>query len=210
MGPGASSAAQGEGALAESAAPSRAESPAFIEDTVALRDSAHREAAQEREERLRTVSPSRRPRRPGRITAAAALVAMVAGLVLALALNQDSGGPAAVPTLAQRPTLPHSRPVPPRRVLPASQHPHRKATRPAASRAAARRPTRRPRAKTADREEPALEAAAPPAPISPSPAPAPSPEPVAPVAPQPTSTPIPPQKSETSPTPASKEFGFER
>ncbi len=163
MGSGASSAAQGEGALAESAAPPRAESPAFIEDTVALRDSAQREAAQEREERLRTVRPPRRPRLTGRVGAAVALVAVVVGLGLALALDQNSGGPAAVARVAQRPTLPHPRPVPPRRAVPTSQHPRKKATRPATSRAAPRRPTRRPRPKTADREAPALQAPAPPA-----------------------------------------------
>jgi hypothetical protein len=208
VGPGASSAAQGEGALAESAAPSGAESPAFIEDTVALRDSAQREAAQEREERLRTVRPPRRPRLTGRVGAAVALVAVVVGLGLALGLNQDSGGPAAVAKVAQRPTLPHPRPVPPRRAVTASQHPRKKATRPVTSHAAPRRPARQLRAKTADREEPAPQAS--PAPTAASPAPAPSPEPVAPVASQPTSTPVPPQKSEPSPTPASKEFGFER
>lgn len=208
MGPGASSAAQGEGALAESAAPPGAESPAFIEDTVALRDSAQREAAQEREERLRTVRQPRRPRLTGRVGAAVALVAVVVGLGLALGLNQSSGGPAVVGALAQRPPLPHPRPAPPTRVVAASEHPLKKASRPATSHATRRRPTRRPRAKTADREEPAPQA--PPAPTSPSPAPpAPAAEPVAPAAAQPTSTTSPPRKSAPSPTPASKEFGFE-
>jgi hypothetical protein len=205
--PGHSSAAQGEAEGARSGA----EAPAFIEDTVALRGSAEREAERERQQRLGVVSAARRPRLPGRALAAAALGAAAAGCVVALVLNQGSAAPSPRATLAQRPALPHSRPAPSERDIRARQiRPRRKASHGGGHRASLRRgPGRRPRATVADRKAPSRGAPVPPPPATPISAPAAVAEPP-PVTPQPTSTPPPPQHPAASPTPVSKEFGFER
>lgn len=208
MSPGHSQARKGETAPAEPAGTPRAESPAFIEDTVALRDTAQREAAQERQERLEVVSAPRRGGLPGRMVAAAALGVVPFGCVVALVLNQGSAAPPRA-RLAQRPAPPHSRPAPRGRAVPARQIRRGKASHGGARRASLRRASgQRPHARAADRKAPAHEAPAPPAPAIASAPPAAAPEPSP--ASGPTSVATPPQHPAPSPTPVSKEFGFER